>query len=273
MKKNPLLHFLLNSSPTQHSSMIWWPWRVWAALLWSFSANLTGYFLITACVTPESRAAVVPLGMTNHQLRISSAGFMTQETGPDLPNYSSASDTTILNAITSILCLLVCSIPHALMVSCGKAHIDDEDATVATMLELFRTIFQLPRNLAASVLIHNRGMSLALLRRWLDMTNKMANARTQGYTVTSDIFQVELISNNHPYWCWVSSLSTGTVVYSSCMDTTNHNSLLLFPRGWDQQLSNQCASTNSSSGIYCLWHRGYPFVCPGSSLNSTDDKF
>jgi len=248
--------------------MIWWPLRVWAALLWSFSANLTGYFLITACVTPESRAAVVPLGMTNPQLQISSAGFMTQETGPDLPNYSSASDTTILNAITSILCLLVCSTPHALMVSCGKAHIDDEDATTATMLELFRIIFQLPRNLAASVLIHNRGMSLALLRRWLDMTNKMANARTQGFTVTSDIFQVELISQDHPYWCWVSSLSTGTVIYSSCMDTTQpHLSSSSQEVETNKELSYFCASTNNSStGTTSVCGKGPPYVRAAASF-------
>ena len=35
----------------------------------------------------------------------------------------------------------------------------------------------------------------------------MAIARTKGYTVKTDIFQVEQISNNHPCWCWVLSLS------------------------------------------------------------------
>ena len=48
-------------------------------------------------------------------------------------------------------CLLVCSIPHA---RCGKAHIDDEGAMTATMLELFKCSSSRAMP-AASVLIHN----------------------------------------------------------------------------------------------------------------------
>jgi len=55
----------------------------------------------------------------------------------------------------------------------------------------------------------------------------MAIARTKGYTVKTDIFQVEQISNNHPCWCWVLSLSLLGLYCTLHAWTQQHNNLLL----------------------------------------------
>ena len=102
---------------------------------------------------------------------------------------------------------------------------------------------------------------LALLRRWLDISNKMANARTQGFSVTSDIFQVELISQRPPilvlgifslYWdC--------NILFMYGHNTTT--SLLLFSRGWDQQGTELLLRIHQQQQhwyYFCLWQRGLP---------------
>ena len=102
----------------------------------------------------------------------------------------------------------------------------------------------------------------------------MAIARTEGYTVKTDIFQVEQISNNHPCWCWVLSLSTRTVLYSSCMDTTT-TTYSSSSQGSEahKELSNQvCTPPTATLGFFCLQQRP-AFVRAGSLISTFDDKF
>ena len=199
---------------------------------------------------------------------------MAKKLDPTYPTTRGASGTTILNATTSIPACL--SAPfHMLGRACGKAHIDNEGATTATMLELFFICCPAPAQCPLHLWWHTIEVwDLALLRRWLDISNKMANARTQGFTVTSDIFQVELISNNHPYWCWVSSLSTGTVVYSSCMDTTQPQLTPPLPKKLRPTRKKwvTIAYPPTAALVFTVCGTGAT-LCPGSSLNSTDDKF
>ena len=116
---------------------------------------------------------------------------------------------------------------------------------------------------------------LALLRRWLHISNKMANARTQGFSVTSDIFQVKLISQRPPilvlgifslYWdcniLFMYGHNTTTTLSSSSQEVETN-----------KELSYLCASTNNSStGTTSVCGIGAS-LCPGSSLISTDEKF
>ena len=103
----------------------------------------------------------------------------------------------------------------------------------------------------------------------------MANARTQGFSVTSDIFQVELISQQPPilvlgifslYWdCNILFMygHNTTTTFSSSSQEVETN----------KELSYLCASTNNSStGTTSVCGKGAS-LCPGSSLISTDEKF
>ena len=101
----------------------------------------------------------------------------------------------------------------------------------------------------------------------------MAIARTEGYTVKTDIFQVEQISNDHPCWCWVLSLSTGTVLYSSCMDTTTTYSSSSQGSETNKELSNQVCTPPTATLGFFLSTTGAS-LCTGREPHfHTDDKF
>ena len=84
----------------------------------------------------------------------------------------------------------------------------------------------------------------------------MAIARTKGYTVKTDIFKVEQqISNKQPPMLVLGtlSLSTGTVLYSSCMDTTQQqppppHKGARPTRNW----VTKCAPPIAAIGFFCL---------------------
>ena len=150
-----------------------------------------------------------------------------------------------------------------------------EGATTATMLELVFCMYQLPRNARCICDITQLRYETSLCSED-DSTSptKWRMQRHKDFQSHLIFFKSNWFHNNHPYWCWVSSLSTGTVIYSSCMDTTQpHLSSSSQEVETNKELSYLCASTNNSStGTTSVCGTGAS-LCPGSSLISTDEKF
>ena len=146
----------------------------------------------------------------------------------------------------------------------------------ATKLELVLPwwIDQFPRKTASVLTTQSRYESRFAQEDDLTSPTIMAIARTKGYTVKTDIFQVEQISNNHPCWCWVLSLSTGTVLYSSCMDTTTTTySSSSQGSETNKELSNQvCTPPTATLGFFCL-QQGPAFVRAGSLISTLMTSF
>eukprot|EP00639_Heterosigma_akashiwo_P012729 CAMPEP_0206379798 /NCGR_PEP_ID=MMETSP0294-20121207/11614_1 /ASSEMBLY_ACC=CAM_ASM_000327 /TAXON_ID=39354 /ORGANISM="Heterosigma akashiwo, Strain CCMP2393" /LENGTH=142 /DNA_ID=CAMNT_0053828827 /DNA_START=240 /DNA_END=669 /DNA_ORIENTATION=+ len=102
----------------------------------------------------------------------------------------------------------------------------------------------------------------------------MAIARTQGFLVTSDIFQVELISPRPPILVLgIFSLYWDCNILFMYGHNTTTSLLLSQEVETNKELSYFCASTNNSStGTTSVCGKGAS-LCPGSSLISTDEKF
>ena len=114
-------------------------------------------------------------------------------------------------------CLRVCSFPNAWLFLGGLQHATTKGTSTRGCNEAragTTVVRPVPAQTASVLTTQSRYESRFAQEDDSTSPTIMAIARTKGYTVKTDIFQVEQISNNHPCWCWVLSLSLLGLYYT-----------------------------------------------------------